>query len=149
MYEVMQSSLTEANKLQIADELERLFALQDRPFSKARAVTFVEEFERTSLPAGAIISGIRSLLAEDLQKITFERLVVAAKSKIEREEIRQQDCDDCFKAGVVLMTDDNGYQFSFLCRCSNATKYSGLKLSLWNGEKVQHHNGKIFRNRFA
>ena len=147
MYEVTQSSLTEANKLQIADELERLFTLQDRPFSQKRAAIFIEELEKANLPVSAIIAGIRSLMTEDLSKISFEMIFARSRSKIEREEIKTRDCDHCHGLGVVLMKDGSGYEFAFSCLCENAGRIQGLMP--WGGEPVQANQGKIMTLRFA
>lgn len=149
MYEVMQS-LTEAQKLQISDELEKLFTLQDRPFSSKKAAMFLEEFEKTDLPAGAIISGIRTLMyAEDIGKIEFPKILNAARSKVEHDEIKTVECDNCFKTGMVMMKDENKYEFSFLCNCANAKKVSHLNLAKWNGENIQFRRDKKFTKRFS
>lgn len=148
MYEVMQSSLTEVQKLQIADELEKLFTLQDRPFSQKRAAIFIEELEKSNLPAGAIISGIRSLMTDDLGKITYEMIFARSRSKIEREEIKSKECDHCFGSGVVSMRDEVGYEFLYVCSCENSKKYQDCGLAKWNSEAIQIHNGKKFKKRF-
>lgn len=146
---MMQSSLTEAQKIQIADELEKLFTLQDRPFSQKRAAIFIEELEKSNLPAGAIVSGIRSLMADDLGKITFEMVYARSKSKIERTETKSRDCEHCFGSGIVMMRDEVGYEFSFSCSCENSSRVSGLNLAKWNMEPIQVRNGKKFKKRFV
>lgn len=147
MFEVTQSSLTEAQKIQIADELEKLFTLQDRPFSQKRAAIFIEELEKSNLPAGAIISGIRSMMAEDLGKISYEMICARSKTKIERAEIKNADCQNCFGSGLIMMVDEVGYEFSFACPCENSVKHAGLVK--WNLENIQVRNGKRFIKRFT
>lgn len=148
MYEVMQS-LTETQKLQIGDELEKLFSLHDRPFSKSKSANFIEEFEKTGIPASAIISGIRGLFYEETGQIRFPQLVNAARSKIEHDEIITSECDHCYKMGLVMMRDDSNYEFSFLCTCGNAQKMEHLMTTRWNGEQFQLYRGKTFKKRFS
>lgn len=145
MYEVMRS-LTDQQKFQIADELERLFVLQDRPFSKDKSAVFLEELEKCGLPAGVLILGIRALMQEDLKTIKVANIIEASRSYLETEDKPKTKCDHCMGMGVVVLKDERKYDYSFSCVCENKGRIKNLPL--WNGEKYQLLNGKTFHNRF-
>lgn len=148
MYEQTQSLLTEAEKLLIADELEKLFTLQDRPFSAKKSAAFIEEFEKSGLPVGAIIAGIRSLMyVENIGTLDFPKIAAACRSKVTQETQEKADCEHCDKRGLVMMRDPNAYEFAFACICSNSSRYPGHQK--WNGENTQYHREQIFTKRFA
>lgn len=145
MHELMKSSLAEAEKLLIANELEKLFVLQDRPFSSKKSMAYLEEFERSNLPMGAIIAGIRSLIhVENLSSLDFPRIAAAARSKIEHSDYETVKCETCDGRGMVMMKNESFYEFAFKCNCANSSKVGHLGLAQWNGESVQIRNGNRF-----
>ncbi len=145
MHELMNSSLTEAEKLLIANELEKLFVLQDRPFSAKKSMAYLEEFERSNLPLGAIIAGIRSLIhVENISSLDFPRIASAARSKIERSEYETVKCDSCDGRGMLMLRDESKYEYAFKCQCANASKEAHHNLAQWNGESFQMRGTKRF-----
>lgn len=147
MYEATRL-LTEQHKFQIGDELQKLFLLQDRPYSKEKAAAIIEELEKSGLPAGALISGIRSLMHEDLRVVKLANILDAARENMTAEEVKKTECDACDGRGMVMMKDSDDCEFSFACVCGNARRVSGLKLVQWNQQDFQLHNGKMFKPRF-
>lgn len=147
MYEVTQL-LTEQHKLLLGDELQKLFLLQDRPFSKEKSAAIIEELEKSGMPTGALISGIRSLMHEDLKVVKLSNILEAARDKMTAEEVEKTECEACEGRGMVMMKDEAGYEFSFACGCGNALRVSNLKLARLNGDNIQLHRGKTFRLRF-
>lgn len=147
MYEVTRS-LAEQHKFQIGDELQKLFLLQDRPFSKEKSAALIEELEKSGLPAGALISGIRSLMHEDLKVVKLANILEASRDKLTAEEVKKTECDACDGRGMVMMKDDKFYEFAFACSCGNALRVEHLKLAHWNGENFQLHHGNTFKLRF-
>jgi len=145
VHELMKSSLTEAEKLLISNELEKLFVLQDRPFSAKKSTAYIEEFEKSNLPMGAIIAGIRSLIhVENLPSLDFPKIAAAARSKIEHSEYETVKCETCDGRGMLMMRNESFYEFAFKCHCANSSKVNHLVLAQWNGESVQLRNGNRF-----
>ncbi len=140
-------SLTEPQKLLIADELQRLFVLQGQHFSKEKSAIFLEELEKAGLPAGALIAGIRGLMNEDLSDIKLNRILAASRSKMTYETSEKVTCEHCDSRGLVMMRDANAYEFAFACTCSNANRYVGHQK--WNGESTQYQREMMFTKRFA
>ncbi len=134
----------------IANELNKLFLFQDRPFGKEKQGAFLDEIRGWNYPAGAIISGIRKLMAEDLKSLKLATIKEAAAGYIHRGDAERSKCDYCDGRGVVMMRDPNLYEFAFACLCSNADQpRASHRLATWNGEKFQVRNGKTYTLRFA
>ena len=142
MQELM-NSLTEQQKLVIGDELEKLYALQDRPLGKEKLAFLLEEMATLNIPAGAWISGIRSLMSEDLKSVKLAHLYAAAKKFTVAEEAKTVRCDYCSGCGAVGMRDPEHRSWSLACICPNAEKLKkAWDLVRWNGEQVQISKGR-------
>lgn len=133
--------LSDIEKMKVGDEITRLFALQDMPMGKEKKAIFVEEMSSSGLPCEALISGIRSLVTEDLKTIKLNTLLGAAKKFIEQPEV-QNTCEKCMD-GIIVMRDDQKRAFSLGCVCERGAQRSeALGVSRWNGE-----NSMFTRNR--
>lgn len=134
----------------IANELSRLFLFQDRPFGKDKQVAFLDDIRGWGLPSGAIILGLRKLMAEDLKSLRLATIKDAAMEFVHHESVEKKNCEYCEKRGVVFMRDDAHYEFSFACPCINGDRFRiAHRLVTWNGDAVQLHRGKKFHLRFA
>lgn len=140
--------LTDDEKGMIANELGKLYSLQDRPLSDEKKAHLVFELSNSGLPFKAIIMGLRSLFAEDLKKISLAEILAACRSKVmfyaEQEAPKKIECEHCYQNGAVMMKDPNGYEFPFSCTCLNAKKKSNWNLIRWGGQPTQIVKGKVY-----
>lgn len=135
-------SLSETDKLSLANELTKLFILQDRPAGKEKVAEMVEELSTRNIPAGALIAGIRRLKDEDLKLIKLATIIGAARDFIVADDQKVR-CDICGSSGMVSMRDQNGYEGALACLCSNGDRaHRARGLAKWNGEEYQ-----VVRNR--
>ncbi len=126
----------------IGKELERLFIVQDRPLGDNKKSMFLSELSDTGFPFGAIVSGIRALADKDLKTL---KLFVIKESIVrfisfDREKT---NCPHCRGTGIISMVREDGYSFSFACRCA-AGQIVDKEFVKWNGEVLQEHNGKNY-----
>lgn len=129
-------------------ELERLHALQDKPFPESKKVIMVNELGTGIFPFAAVIQGIKSLHAEDLRSIKLFLLIESIRKFVDSDSGRIH-CGSCRKEGCVIMVDAGGAQFSLACTCSNGDIIANLQgLVRWNGKGVQESNGRVlFRTK--
>lgn len=133
--------LSEQEKILIANELDRLFALQDRPLNKEKKSALIDEIANTGIPAGPMLAGIRGLMAEDLKSIKFATIIDAARKLIVNVQEHREDCDFCGGVGSFPMKDENKYTYSLGCKCLNGSNLCDKeKLVQWNGEDRQFSN---------
>lgn len=133
--------LDDAEKLMIANELSRLFALQDMALSKEKKGYFLEELYLSGLPVGAILAGLRSLVAEDLRSIKISTVTAASREHLSVEDRETaKTCVNCFD-GWVSMKDDEGRSFTLACTCARGKQRKG-KLATWNGEDNFYIQGR-------
>lgn len=138
-------SLGEKEKMQIADELTRLFALQDAALGREKKAAFVDELSVSGFPMGAIVDGIRSLVSEELNTIKIGRVKGAIRSKMTVEA--KEKCSKCFD-GQILMKDDRNYEFALACNCPRGFQVSVTGgLATWNGEAKQYSHGRFLFQR--
>ncbi len=134
--------LDDVEKMKIGDELTRLFALQDMAFGKEKKAIFVAELSATGLPTEAIVRGIRSMVSEDLKSIKLNRLIEASRPFV-YQDTPTTKCAECL-SGFVVMHDEQGYFFSFACRCpAGQIKRRSSGLVGWVGEESQFSNGRL------
>ena len=68
----------------------------------------------------------------------------SVKPEIETKK-EYKNCFFCKNSGLITMTDENKYKFSFACNCENGKlKAKSLHLNFWNGKNKQEINNKIF-----
>lgn len=103
------------DEILIENELEKLYALQDKPSTKAKREIVVKELISTGIPTGAILSGIRHLHTEDLSAIKFPIIVSAARRYVVQDN-EIQACHECSQ-GVICYRDGEGRWFALACRC--------------------------------
>lgn len=120
-------------------EMEKLFALQDRPLPKEKKVLLVTELGNSGLPAYAIVGAMRKLMVDDeVTKLTFPKILSAAKVEIDPAGIYEIiPCEDCDKRGLVTMIDDNEYHYMLACRCKNGQQWVDRGHQRWWGERTQ------------
>ena len=126
----------------IGKELERLFILQDRPLAENKKSMFLSELSDAGFPFGAIVSGIRALADKDLKTL---KLFIIKESilKFISFDREKTNCPYCRGTGIISMMCDDGYSFSFACRCV-AGQCVDKEFVKWNGEIVQELNGKKY-----
>lgn len=135
--------IDDKDKIAIGNELTRLFALQDMPLGKEKKAILIEELAAQGLPVDAIISGISSLVREDLKAIKFTTLVDAAHKKMATEEAPMSDCKKCLR-GEVFMRDEKKREFALACVCSQGAHVAMVAgLARWNGEETQFRRGRM------
>lgn len=125
----------------IGDDLEKLFAFQDKHLSKEKKGILVRELMESRLPTGAIVLGLRDLMSEDLNTIKMGSIFAAARRHLEKEDL--VGCTDC-ASGFVVMKDDEGRSFSLACRCGAGgvvQRANGMRR--WSGDSSQMSNGRF------
>lgn len=125
------------DKIRIGNELDKLFILQDRPMSKEKKIILIDEICQTGFPVPAILAGLKSLQAEDLQRIKFVNIVEAIKEKMTYEEEQRTQCEKCDGRGIVTMRNKDKYQFALACVCVNGNAFASRGNARWNGEQFQ------------
>lgn len=141
-------SLSDEEAGLIGNELTRLFLFQDRPFGKEKQAAFIDEIRGWGYPAGAIVSGIRKLMSEDLKSLKLATIKDAASDFV-HTEVTRVPCKYCDTRGIVSMTDENKYEFALACICANGDRSRKSGLATWNGEKFQLRGGRTLTLRFA
>lgn len=125
----------------IGNELNRLFLFQDRPFGKDKQAAFLDEIRGWGYPAGAIISGIRKLMAEDLKSLKLATVKEAAREFIQQEDLFK--CEECF-SGFIVMHDESRRDYSLACRCpAGQGKRATMGISSWDGQETQFSKDRI------
>lgn len=142
-------SLSDEETGLIGNELNRLFLFQDRPFGKEKQAAIIDEIRGWGYPAGAIISGIRKLMSEDLKSLKLATIKDAVGDFVYTEVRVRTPCKYCDTRGVVLMKDENKYEFSLACICANGDRSRKGGLANWNGQKFQLRGGRTLTLRFA
>jgi hypothetical protein len=129
--------LDDNDRIEIGNELEKLFILQDRPINKDKKAILVEELCLTGYPKSAILAGMKSLQAEDLKSVKFVHIVDAIKDKMTYEEEQATRCDYCDSRGMVMMRNKDRYQFALACVCVNGNRFRSQGNARWNGQQFQ------------
>lgn len=166
----MQASINFWNDLQrqeVGNELDKLFALQDRPFTKDKKFIFIEELEKFGFPLGAIIGGIRALMLEDMKIIKIVHVREAAKKFIEPEEKKKIKCRWCGGVGAFCMREEAmlqmadewpkraegprfGRSYALACVCEAGTNLERSDGNVrWNGKGTQFSNGRMLTAVFT
>lgn len=84
MLELIQQ-LTPDEIIQVGEELEKLFILQDRPFGAQQKMLFTREITISGFSFPMIIRGIRSLLTEDLNRISVNTIIGAIRGQLKTQ----------------------------------------------------------------
>lgn len=128
---------SEADLNLIGDELERLFAVQDKNLSEKKKAILVHELMETEFPIQAILNGIKSLLDTDLKSVKLGIIIMASRQFIEQETEPQSKCPDCID-GFVLMKDDEGRVCSMGCQCAKGRgRAKENQIIRWEGQGDQ------------
>lgn len=133
--------LTEQEKMALSADLDKLFALQDRPLSQDKRSFIIDEMEKIDIPVAAWMAGIRSLITEDLKSIKIGTLIGAAKRCMEPQDVKNAECVWCDGVGVMSMKDEVKRSYALACRCVNGERFP--KSVRWNGEEKQFSNGRM------
>lgn len=138
-------------KQAIADELDKLFKLQDRALQADKKVFFVDELVASPYNLPQIVTGLRSLYDTDLDNIKFARIIKAIEDNIEREKQPEKkfnkSCPFCSDIGFALMIDDDAYEYAFACKCDNGKQR--VKHAAWDGKSVQVWQGKKYTYKWS
>ena len=126
--------LSAEDREQIGEALEKLYLLQDRPLTDEKKALMTQEIFDLGHSLPVILGGLRELMTQDLKAIKLSTIREAIQGVLEPEVSQKVPCDDCRGMGVVLMRDENKYQFALACKCPNGR---GKDLTKWNGESVQ------------
>lgn len=141
---------SEDEKFLIGNELQKLFAFQDRNLTKEAKSLFINEFEASGIPPGAMIHGIRSLITEDLRQIKLNHILAAARGFMTQETRESTKCDDCRKSGIVIMRDSDSREFALACHCQNGVGLNrAAGLVRWAGERTQMSGGRLLTAKWA
>ena len=126
----------------VAEELKKLFIFQGIQKSQESINTmasyFSTELSSRGYPVKAVISGINKLKDEDLRTVKLSDLIRVCKDFIEKQSQEKINCDYCFSSGLVMMRNEDRYQFSLGCTCENGDAWVKKGNARWNGEKFQH-----------
>jgi hypothetical protein len=135
--------LTEAEKTVIENELRRVFALQDIPLGNDKRGYFLEELERSGLPAGALIQGLRDLAKSDVSSIKIGTIIDASRKHLERAEFLSEGCRLCLR-GEVFMRDEQRREYSLACVCERGAHAAQIHgLARWDGNDVMTRRGRM------
>lgn len=142
MHELVKSWDDEETGL-LAGELDRLFALQDKPLGKDKRAILVQEISRSGIPFKAVCQGIRKLVTEDLHSLKLSVIMEAALEFVfDRGDVVR--CTDCNGIGIIVMKDEAKRWFALACQCSNGNaKVASMQLARWKGEEVQRGNSGL------
>jgi len=126
------------DEIEVAKELDRLFALQDRPLSNDKKSILVTELSVSGMPKSAVVAGIRDLVSEDLKQIKLCTLIQATKKHFRFVDTKQ-GCDRCSYTGNVSVATDDGYIYSIPCVCDRGTSISKAQnLGQWSGTTIHY-----------
>ncbi len=134
--------MEESNADTIGEDLDKLFAFQDKHMTEKKKALLVDALLTSGIPLPAVTLGIRKLMNEDLNSVKLGMIFAAARSFVQRDE-ESNSCPDC-SSGMVVMRDEEGRWFSLACRCgigANVARTHGLKR--WGGLASQTSNGRI------
>jgi hypothetical protein len=125
----------------VGNELNRLFALQDKHLSDDKRAILTDELQNSGRSVRAVIMGIQSLIHEDLKSIKIGTLLEAARlSENTALHENKPTCEYCFD-GLISMRHEmsgNTYRSLIPCNCARGTqRHPGLKSPQWNGQGVQ------------
>lgn len=143
MYELSRQ-LTLQQRNEVAVEIKKLFAFQDKNLNDDKLNFFVYELSRGEFPFAAIIKGVRDLHGQDLARIKLVDIKHAIQSGVSWiAEDCKTECPICQMSGIVSMEDSQGHTFTLGCRCSNGRLWAeGVKSVLWNGQVEQIVGGR-------
>ena len=127
----------------IENDLDKLFALQDRPLSAVRRTLMANELLATPIPIPALLAGIKSLMNEEVTHIKFATICAAARRHVIADTEIDTKCGDCHD-GLVVMRDDAGRSFALACMCPmGAQKAMANRLVRWDGKAGQYSNKRL------
>lgn len=132
--------VTDNEKIAVGNELDKLFAVHDRPLPTGKKAVLVQELVNTGFPIKAISAGIRKLMHEELRTIRLWDLLAAAREFLSVEQQVTQ-CESCNGGGIVLAYDDSKYRFALACICGNGGRQAGLVR--WTGGETQLSRGRM------
>lgn len=136
--------LSDLNREEIlGDELEKLFAFQDKHLSKDKSKILVQALLESNLPLKSILLGIEKLKNEDLSSIKLSTLFAAARSYVEQGE-QIKSCERCTD-GLISMKDHEDYRCAVACFCLRGQQRAkALNIVIWNGKEIFVNHGRTF-----
>lgn len=135
--------LTEAEKLTVQNEVERLFALQDMPLGNKKLGFFLDELFKSGLPSGALIQGLRALTKDGLSSIKIETILDSAYRHIQPEDRVFSECRECLR-GEVFMKDELKREYSLACVCERGAHVAQVHgLARWDGSEIMTRKGRM------
>ncbi len=145
---VLAVSLTQEDKVLVAEVLDKVFLYQDKPISAKRLAVYVDEICSWGYPLSAILDGLRSFFNLDVSHIKLAHIrdaiaeCIPASARAESQSVEL--CPYCH-GGLVTMrgTDGNGtvvsYRTSMACVCSRGDMYANkMRMVRWKGKRVQY-----------
>jgi hypothetical protein len=139
-------NLNEYDRSQIAEEVKRLFALQDKNITEHRIGYLVDEIDGLNAPIESILLGLRELGRSDVPHLKFSTIRTAIQSKFIRET-KKSDCPHCNGRGFVcLRSVKKFYNIAFACICEAGdfqynNSYNNHHCERWNGTDNQIYQG--------
>jgi hypothetical protein len=128
------SLLAPLDEIELAREVERLFALQDRHLTEDKKSILIRELAASGVTFRELVTGIRKLSTSDMKSIRVSDIITASR---EGGSIEAPDgCAMCFKSGFVSMANKDGYSFVYACNCELGSWYAkNQNLTKWNGKR--------------
>lgn len=134
-----QTILEKSNEEIIGEDLEKLFAFQDKHLTREKKTILVKALLESQIPTGAIILGLRYLMNDDLSSIKMMTIIHAARMHIEPST--QNQCGNCSE-GFVVMKDGDQRSFVLSCQCGFGMMRRQNGLVQWKGEDRQYSNNR-------
>jgi hypothetical protein len=123
--------------VELGKELDRLFALQDRPLSNDRGRMIVDELLDTGMPFSAMKAGIRDLCDQDIKSLKFVTIKEACRKHCVQAGA-VGGCELCHQTGTVTMESVVGkYVVNYPCICKAGADIAQAQMLVqWNGQKT-------------
>lgn len=141
--------LTDHEKIILAKELEKLFVLNGRSITPEAKATFIEKMVEVGLPFGTYLNGMRTLMLEDVSRITLGGILKAARKLIEETPLDSIECEHCGRSGTIIMIDADGYERAIACNCTNGESFKRInECPRLNGEDSQMNGSRLLKMRW-
>lgn len=127
--------LSPKDEIELGQEIERLFHLQDSPLSHDKKALFVNELALTGMPFKALIRGIRDLVDKPLKQIKLSEVKESIKKYVQLKD-GFAPCKICSCTGSVTMQNEAKYTFAYPCTCEKGQHIAeAQELKQWNGKR--------------
>lgn len=94
----LSASLTADEEIQVENQIERLFTLQDAPLGTKKKLILLDEIKKTRMPCYAILKGLESLVDAPLSRISFPEIRRAISDSMEKSDrVSRTPCGGTFE----------------------------------------------------